>query len=362
MASKQRRSVVKVGAVTTDWSRSVLDVRGYPAMGGAGWARIGQVKQRSQNYWVIGQAVEVDGRIAVTTWDDRTHNDCPIIVAQRYMQASFVASSRNAIANGQKIVNDVDDWFWGLHPENAAFEMTNPTNNLHSNTDHYKNAVLLSTAVVTSTEFLANQIRLWQPSLNVAVIPNGVDIAEFPVRRQRKSDPIIGWAGSTAHRSGDLEILRKPFQSLKKQRFHHTGHNPKFPYFGDKTGISKNQLTLTPMLAPHEYPYGLQFDIGVIPLVDIPFNHAKSNIKGLEYAAAGIPFVASPLPEYALLSEEYGIGRLAKTSRDWVKHLTELQDFDIRQEEARRQRKAISLHRLDAKRQARLWDELIWSL
>ncbi len=36
--------------------------------------------------------------------------------------------------------------------------------------------------------------------------------------------------------------------------------------------------------------------VGIAPLVDRPFNRSKSWIKGLEYSAFGLPFVASPLP------------------------------------------------------------------
>ena len=115
------------------------------------------------------------------------------------------------------------------------------------------------------------------------------------------------------------------------------------------------------MLAPHEYPYGFLFDVGVVPLVDIPFNHAKSNIKGLEYAVAGIPFVASPLPEYVLLAEEYGVGRLAKTARDWQRHLKALLDYEVRRDEARRQRHIVAEH-FTVRKQARAWDNLIWDL
>jgi hypothetical protein len=73
-------------------------------------------------------------------------------------------------------------------------------------------------------------------------------------------------------------------------------------------------------------------DIGLIPLNNIPFNHAKSFIKGLEYAAAGVPFVSSYSPEYKLLSEQ-GIGRVAYSQSEWVYHLDELLDPRMRKDE-----------------------------
>lgn len=172
----------------------------------------------------------------------------------------------------------------------------------------------------------------------------------------------IGWAGSTAHRSGDLALLRKPFAALRKDvLFHHTGHHSEYPLFADEVDVDAKRVSVTPMLAPHQYPHGLTFDVGVVPLVDIPFNHAKSNIKGLEYAAAGIPFVASPLPEYERLAEEHNVGRIAKTARDWERHLKALTDYELRAEEGARLRKVVAAE-YSAKQQARRWDDLVWEL
>lgn len=364
------RSTVKVGAATTDWSHTVLDERHYPAMGGAGWARIGQVKAASRNHWVAGRLLPIHGRsgaardlrLAVTTWDRVTHADCPVIVLQRYMDDDVVALVRTARANGQIVINDLDDWFWGLHPENRAYRDTSPDLNERSNIEHYRHTLLASSAVVTSTRFLADRVNEWNPRLRVECIPNGIAVDRFPTRRHRAGPTTIGWVGSTAHRSGDLALLRKPFAGLdKKVGFHHTGHHHDFPSFAQQAGVSAERVSTTPMLAPYEYPYGFLFDVGVVPLVDIPFNHAKSNIKGLEYAAAGIPFVASPLPEYVILAEEYGVGRLAKTARDWQRHLKALLDYEVRRDESRRQRHIVAEH-FTVRKQAQAWDNLMWDL
>jgi glycosyltransferase involved in cell wall biosynthesis len=51
------------------------------------------------------------------------------------------------------------------------------------------------------------------------------------------------------------------------------------------------------------------FDIGIAPLADIPCNWARSDIKVKEYAASGVPWLASPIGPYAGLGEKEG-GRL----------------------------------------------------
>jgi glycosyltransferase involved in cell wall biosynthesis len=53
------------------------------------------------------------------------------------------------------------------------------------------------------------------------------------------------------------------------------------------------------------------FDIGIAPLADTPFNRARSDIKVKEYAACGVPWLASPIGPYANLGEGQG-GRLVE--------------------------------------------------
>jgi hypothetical protein len=60
------------------------------------------------------------------------------------------------------------------------------------------------------------------------------------------------------------------------------------------------------------------------PLNKLDFNDAKSFIKGLEYSAAGVPFISEDMEEYSYLYNEYGIGRVAKTEDQWLSHLEDL--------------------------------------
>ena len=79
--------------------------------------------------------------------------------------------------------------------------------------------------------------------------------------------------------------------------------------------------------------YGEMFkrmDIGLVPLRHVEFNLAKSFIKGLEYSAAGVPFIAENIEEYKFLYEEYGIGRVANTPDEWLGHLEELKNQKTR--------------------------------
>lgn len=65
-----------------------------------------------------------------------------------------------------------------------------------------------------------------------------------------------------------------------------------------------------------------EWDIGLAPLLDTPFNRARSNIKVKEYAASRVPWLASPVGPYADLGEREG-GRLVANDQ-WFDALDEL--------------------------------------
>jgi glycosyltransferase involved in cell wall biosynthesis len=68
-------------------------------------------------------------------------------------------------------------------------------------------------------------------------------------------------------------------------------------------------------------PYGslaehlVHFDFALAPLADTAVNQARSDVKLKEYAAAGVPWLASPIGPYASLGEQQG-GRLVADG-DW---------------------------------------------
>jgi hypothetical protein len=123
---------------------------------------------------------------------------------------------------------------------------------------------------------------------------------------------------------------------LKSRRanFIHSGHtNNGAPTAASQLKLNELAVKTFPLVPIYDYPYLFnKIDVGIVPLNNVPFNHAKSYIKGLEYAASGIPFIASYSPEYQELSD-FGIGRIAKTQDEWIYHLDELRFPAIRRDE-----------------------------
>jgi len=74
------------------------------------------------------------------------------------------------------------------------------------------------------------------------------------------------------------------------------------------------------------------FDVAIAPLADTPFNRRKSAIKFMEYAACGLPVVASRIPPYSTIVREDVDGLLASDEESWANQLIRLAtDSDLRQ-------------------------------
>lgn len=327
---------MKVGFASSDWSGSVYDEHGHPVWGGAGWARLGQYVDRLDCEVVAGVLGWHAGVFGVRTWDMQFHWDCDIIVMQRVMFEDVPNKMSEAKASGQILVNDLDDWYWGLSPSNGAFKASHPKHNPQENTNHYRSVMARSSMVTTSTPYLAERLRRWV-QCEITILPNCIDTQNFtPWEHTDTEVPLVGWVGSTGHRSGDLEILRGILEPMARRgeiRLHHSGHMPGAPSYAEAIGADPELVSTLPMASPQDYPNLLRFDVGLVPLTDMPFNRAKSAIKGLEYSAAGIPFVASKLDAYEQLQQEHGVGRLARKPTQWIRHLNELRDPEVRKRE-----------------------------
>ena len=264
----------------------------------------------------------------------------------------------------QKIVVDIDDYYEGLAKTNLAYQNTDPEKYPDNNREHYWRIVEAADAIITSTQFLYDFYTKEKGMKNVYMVRNGIDIDRY----HKKQDharwlPTVGWVGAIPWRSGDLETMRPflgDFLEQNRLAFHHSGHIKELNLdVTDLAGIPKSiKFTNEPRKILSQYPQMFRkIDIGLVPLNNLPFNHAKSTIKGLEYTSAGIPFVASWSPEYELLESE-GVGRVARNQEEWVHHLNELLDPKIRKEEIEKNYDNVKKYHSISSR-ASSWDEIM---
>jgi hypothetical protein len=334
-----------IGYLTTDWAWGTDPLQ----PNGCAWYRcVLPGMELEKRGWRVGVGVpgfsEKDGFGMVAEAGKAIHG-WDIIVFKLIMQKDALNGLTRAQDLGQKIVVDVDDFFDGLSPSNRAYEATDPEKNLENNREIYAEIIRRSFAVICSTQFLFDYYS--KIHKNVFLVRNGIDLHRYKSlhylnkKRQtaRPNRATIGWVGATPWRSGDLELLsgfmgNYILTNNKNVRFHHSGHLPNSPSAADQLGIDKRFITTSYLVPIGEYPNLFNgIDIGIVPLTDIPFNDAKSFIKGLEYAASGIPFISSPSAEYKFLYDA-GVGRIASTQEEWIYHFNELRDLAIRKDEA----------------------------
>lgn len=264
-----------------------------------------------------------------------------INVYKLMMHASVPTLFHTMQSKGQTVAIDIDDFHFDMHEENIAHAATNPHTNPENNRMWYEIGIRQADFITVSTAFLADFYG--RRCRDVRLVRNAVEVERFsPVYQPEK--PVYGWLGGTLWRSGDIELLSSWLPAFSQDHdvtVHHAGHIPGDPkHFAVRAGLKRVQTTSMQTIG--NVPKMMEnFHVGLVPLARNAFNEAKSYLKGLEYVAAGIPFIATPTEEYRVLHAA-GVGRLAVTPDEWRDHATELLDPDVRREEAERQRQIVS--------------------
>lgn len=295
---------------------------------------------------------------------DEVYYEQDIIVFKLIMLKSVADILEAPQRPNQKIVVDIDDFYEGLATTNLAYQNTDPEKHPENNREHYWRIIDAADAIITSTQFLYDFYTKEKGKKNVFLVRNGIDIDRYHKKQDHaRGLPTVGWVGALPWRSGDLETMRPflgEFLESNRLQFHHSGHIKELNLDAtDLAGIPKTiKFTNEPRKILSQYPQMFRkIDIGLVPLNNIPFNYAKSTIKGLEYTSAGIPFIASWSPEYEYLSND-GVGRVAKNEDEWMYHLNELLDPRNRKQDIQKnyeivkQRHSISARATD-------WDNVM---
>lgn len=271
-----------------------------------------------------------------------------VVVLKGIREDKAVGMVERAKQLGQRVVVDVDDLLSQIDRSNKAFKYFDPNVNSRMNWQIHEQLCGLADLVTVSTPALHDHYRSLGVG-HVELVRNGVDVERYTMREVFPEKPVLGWVGATSWRSGDLWVLSSWLDGFLRQHklsFVHAGHQPK-PHrtFAESAAVSPALVNMIPGAPVTLYPRLFDHvDVGLVPLrLPLPFNEAKSCLKGLEYAAAGIPFVASPSEEYRWL-HRMGIGRIAASPEEWVDHLVELLDPRVRQEEAQRHRELLVHH------------------
>lgn len=252
-----------------------------------------------------------------------------VVVVQRVMHDGVADLTRRARAAGQVVIQDVDDDFWHLHPQNHARSGITP-----GRLRDYSAQLAAADLVTVSTPALADIVRTETGQRRVVVIRNAVPVAAY---RRRRCHPArvtrVGWPGALPWRSDDLRILRGWLDdtlATTGARLVHIGAVPDRS-IATEARVDPTRVVELPLMPAWRWRRMLAvLHVGLVPLSDHRFNRSKSWLKALELAAAGVPVVASPSPEMRALADTGVPIMLADKPADWRRALGRMADLDVR--------------------------------
>lgn len=166
------------------------------------------------------------------------------------------------------------------------------------------------------------QIRDWLHPWNNRgyIIPTCIDVENYRLlERSGNSKCVIGWVGSTMSKYflGPIEPALSAVSRLPGVEIFAVGAND--PCLTADAGIR-----FVPWRLEMEPSIFSQIDIGIMPLPDNERARMKAGFKLLQYMAAGIPVVASPVGVNCEIVRSGWNGFLATTPAEWEKYLTML--------------------------------------
>lgn len=212
--------------------------------------------------------------------------------------------------------------------------------------------------VITSSLYNADAVR--EQCRTVEVIPSSVDNRRYRTKSAyRHPDPVtIGWIGSpstTPYLAGVSSVLRN-LNRLHSIKVVTIGADRNFRFEEvDHINKSWNEKSEADDL--------LECDIGIMPLPDNEWTRGKGGYKLLQYMAAGLPVVASPVAVNREIVQDGVNGFLATTEQDWLKKLSLLiEDAELRERMGQKGRALVEQRYSSEKAYAQLTDALttVW--
>ena len=183
----------------------------------------------------------------------------------------------------------------------------------------WKRSVGVADRVIVGSEYLAEYARRFNS--NVEVLPIGLKVSDYHVPCLSKPDNNIRlvWIGSKSTLDYLVEI--KPVLEEIGGRY----DNVILRIICDDFFDLKNMPVEKRLWSSETRGIDLAAcDIGLAPLPDNRFTQGKCSFKVLEYSAAGLPVVASPVGTNSEYVREGITGFLATDTQKWVERISQL--------------------------------------
>lgn len=275
------------------------------------------------NFAVVSQKhVSSNGEDCWEHWADSFRPD--IVFMTRYGESSGLKILESFRCRGVPVIYHIDDDLLEV-PVSLGAEIQQ-RQGATSVVDTRKHLLRNCDLIYASTSFLAESMQKRFPEQRIfhgIYAPYMGDLLQT-IKPKVRTNYVIGYMGSKGHQH-DLELVVPALERLLDERkdieFEVFG-TIKIPHkllrFGQRVRSYSVQKSYNEFLSTLSE---LNWDIGLAPLVDAPFNRCKAPTKYIEYTACGIFVLASNVSVYANVMPEKG-GILI--SQDWYSPILEL--------------------------------------
>ena len=174
--------------------------------------------------------------------------------------------------------------------------------------------------VIAGSPILAEHAQR-EGARHVVLLPTGLDSRRFPMKThyENKGHLRLVWIGSRSTLK-QLETLGPVFEAVGKAL-----PRAVLRVIADAPLEVKGlKVENVPWHYDTEGALLAESDIGIAPLPDTPFTRGKCGFKVLEYMAAGLPVVASPVGVHADYVQPNINGLWATKPEEWVRAIQEL--------------------------------------
>lgn len=243
--------------------------------------------------------------------------ECHLLVIQRPLRAEVPDIIRDCHAKGLPVVVDIDDCFETVSSSNIAYKTVQPSKEHDQDWRNVRKACELAALVTTTTPALAERYGVHG---RVAVLPNFIPASFLRLTGQPNDRTLVGWSGTIGTHPFDLQVTKgQVAKAVTNSRAEFGVIGPHHESAKVAEAIQISSFKAFGWKSLEQYPQAMaNLDVGIVPLELTPFNDAKSWLKGLEMAALGVPFVASPTGPYKDLAA-LGIGELAHNPKHWYR-------------------------------------------
>lgn len=227
---------------------------------------------------------------------------------------------------GQVVIYDIDDDYWKIPEWSPAYEAKSSWDQRRRAHDVELMAKMMEAcnAVTVSTEPVRRSVLANTACRHVYVCRNGIDPDHF-TQGKRHTGLRVGWMGSVTFHGEHLRSMIDTLDTLAKVKAE-TGQSVEFWHFGAArdlgTSVFQSRIpvpvvSITWRNFDDLIPLLGEVDVAIIPRwKGNAFAEGHSTSSGLEWAAAGVPYIATRTAEYAALAE-LGCGWVVESHDEW---------------------------------------------